>query len=87
MNGIKITCDQVDLRTQNGLFLASGQVAISGESFECLCERLTIHLHEDRLMLDGKAQVKLLGQKADQAGKALLELSGPQLSVAGPTCR
>ena len=32
-------------------------------------------------MLDGRAQIKLLGQKADRPGNTLLELSAPQLSV------
>lgn len=53
----KVTCDRLDLQTPRGTLLAVGQVQIAGEGFMGACERLSIPLHDDRLILEGNAQV------------------------------
>ncbi|MCS7046862.1 MAG: hypothetical protein NZO58_10940, partial [Gemmataceae bacterium] len=58
----KITCDRLDLQAPRGTVLAVGRVAIAGEGFQGNCERLSIPLHDDRLILEGGAEVSVRTQ-------------------------
>jgi len=89
-SAVRIVCDQVDLQTPRDIFQAQGNVELSGEGVQGRCEKLTINLNEDRLNLDGKAEVgiyKQQGSAKDAPGatqKFLLELKGEQLSLRWP---
>ncbi|HWY85244.1 MAG TPA: hypothetical protein VNX28_00895 [Gemmataceae bacterium] len=89
-SAVRIVCDQVDLQTPRDIFQAQGNVELSGEGVQGRCEKLTINLNEDRLNLDGKAEVgiyKQQGNAKDAPGasqKFLLELKGEQLSLRWP---
>jgi hypothetical protein len=58
----KIVCERLDLQTPRGTLLAVGQVQISGEGFQASCERLSIPLNDDRLVLEGNAEVNVRTQ-------------------------
>jgi hypothetical protein len=58
----KIVCDRLDLQTPRGTVLAVGQVQLSGEGFQGMCERLSIPLNDDRLILEGNAQMAIRTQ-------------------------
>src|SRR5205807_9357925 len=55
---IRVECDVMDYQTQKGIFSAQGKVELSGVSVLCRCDRLTINLHDDRLFLEGKVEVR-----------------------------
>ncbi|GEM_PF-4234350 len=58
----KVVCDRVDLQAPRGTMLAVGHVQLSGEGFMGACERLSIPLHDDRLILEGNAEVGIRTQ-------------------------
>jgi hypothetical protein len=64
-SGIKIICDKVNLQTANDFFQAQGKVVVAGENVQCRCENLTIDLNEDRLLLEGNAEIGILKHKTD----------------------
>ncbi|MCI0684550.1 MAG: hypothetical protein L0Y71_20755, partial [Gemmataceae bacterium] len=53
----KIMCERLDLQAPIGTLRAVGDVRISGEGFQGSCDRLSITLHQDRLLLEGNAEV------------------------------
>jgi len=53
----KVVCDRLDLQSPRGTMLAVGHVQLSGEGFMGACDRLSIPLHDDRLILEGNAEV------------------------------
>lgn len=53
----KIVCERLDLQAPLGTLRAVGNVQISGEGFKGQCDRLSIALNRDHLMLEGKAEV------------------------------
>ncbi len=55
----KIVCDSLDLQTGKGTLKASGKVRINGDALQGNCNELSIPLNEDRLVLDGKAEVRI----------------------------
>ena len=67
---IKIICDQVNLQTASDFFQAQGKVIVSGENVQCRCEKLSINLNEDRLLLEGKAEIGILKHQSDAAEEA-----------------
>jgi len=80
---IKITCDDLDFQSQKNVLVAKGNVGISAEDIECHCECLTIHLNEDKLLLEGKAKVNVrpkIGEEKIQVENVVLELTGEELS-------
>ncbi len=60
----KVVCDRLDLQTPHGTLLAVGNVQLSGEGFQGACDRLSIPLHDDRLILEGSAEVGIRTQAA-----------------------
>jgi hypothetical protein len=58
----KVVCDRLDVQAPRGTLLAVGHVQISGEGFHGACDRLSIPLHDDRLILEGNAEVGIRAQ-------------------------
>jgi hypothetical protein len=88
---IRIECDVMDYQTQKGVFVAHGKVQLSGVSVQCRCDTLTINLNEDRLVLQGKAEVRTFKErkyeKEEEVGnpeRVLLDLTGEHLSLRWP---
>lgn len=88
-----LECDHADLHTEKGMFQASGKVMLEGDHFEGRCDRLLIALAEDRIQLEGNAEIVLLKPQPyhakDMKGvppdrELLVELKGPQLTLRWP---
>jgi hypothetical protein len=58
----KVVCDRLDLQSPRGAMMAVGHVQLSGEGFQGACDRLSIPLHDDRLILEGNAEVGIRTQ-------------------------
>jgi hypothetical protein len=84
----RIICDQVEMKTLDGAVVAMGKVTFTGPGLKGSCNRLTLGLSADSLILDGKAEVQV--QQSNPLDPAI-ELRGEQLalrlqqSVAGLT--
>jgi hypothetical protein len=78
----KIVCQHVDLQTARSVLRASGKVQISGDGLTASCDNLSIPLSEDRLVLEGVAEVRIRKGAADSSGsKAAFELKGESLNL------
>jgi hypothetical protein len=55
----KIVCESLDMQTGKGTLRASGKVQISSDTLDGVCEHLEIPLMEDRLVLEGGAEVHI----------------------------
>jgi hypothetical protein len=55
----RITCDRVEMKTPNGSVLAIGKVSFAGPGIKGVCNKLTLPLSEDRLLLEGDAEVQI----------------------------
>lgn len=94
-NELTILCDHVDLQTQKGTLQAQGKVSVSAEGLQARCDKLTITLHDDTVLLDGNAEVSIIRPRpySDQKDpdpptpERLLELKGAQLSLRWPEIR
>jgi hypothetical protein len=71
----RVQCDAVDLQSPNGSIQARGNVKITAPQLEAASQGLTIQLHDDRLVLDGQAQVTQRGDGQE------LELRGERLTL------
>jgi len=58
----KVVCDRLDMQAPRGTLLAVGHVQLSGEGFHGACDALSIPLHEDRLILEGSAELSVRTQ-------------------------
>jgi hypothetical protein len=58
----KVVCDRLDVQAPRGTLLAVGHVQLSGEGFHGTCDALSIPLHEDRLILEGSAELSVRTQ-------------------------
>ena len=81
----KIVCQSLDLQTGTNSFKASGKVQISGDAMTGHCERLTISLTDDRLVLEGAAEVSIQRTvttvSSDDSKPAAFELKGETLNL------
>ena len=79
----KIVCQSLDLQTGKGTLKASGKVQISGDMMNGTCEQLAIGLHEDRLLLEGRAEVTIqkVTTNVSDARPAAFELKGETLNL------
>jgi hypothetical protein len=81
----KVVCQNLEVMTGKDAFKASGKVKISGDSINGSCERLAISLTDDRLVLEGGAEVqiqKTITQVSSDDGKpAAFELKGETLNL------
>jgi hypothetical protein len=91
---IRIDCENMDVQTQKGLFVATGKVEISGTNVQCRCEKLTINLHGELLELEGAAKVsvrkvifKEFERTAENPENILVELTGEKLTLRWPDLR
>ncbi len=75
----KIVCQNIDLQTTAGVMKARGKVQISSEALNGSCDQLTLPLLEDRLVLEGAAEVRI--QKVSSAQPAAFELKGDKLDL------
>jgi hypothetical protein len=74
----RVSCDRLDLAAPNGRITAAGNVHVSSEGLEGSCEQLTIAWAEDRVTLEGQAELRTKrdGQDMDmKAAKLSLRLS------------
>src|SRR5206468_2997174 len=58
-HSFRIVCKHLDLQTEQGTLKAKGNVQISGDSLEGTCANLSIPLTDDRLVLEGSAEVRI----------------------------
>ncbi len=64
----RIVCDRVKLESPDGALMAIGKVHFTGPGMKGKCDRLTISLVADSLVLDGKAELQVQqGNLADLA--------------------
>ena len=80
----KIVCDSLDLQTDKGTLKASGKVRINGDALQGHCNELSIPLNEDRLVLDGKAEVRIqrgTTTVSSETRSATFELKGESLNL------
>ncbi len=92
---IRILCDHVELKAPNGVVQAVGKVTVTGGGLTASCQRLTLPLSEDRLLLEGQAEVKLTDRARSEfeakpnpfaaspptAGGSALEVQGDRLTL------
>src|SRR5262249_43657087 len=71
----RVLCDKLNLQAPRGSIEALGAVKITSSGLEGTCDRLAIAWQEDRVVLDGKAQLKCQREGND------LELKADQLSL------
>jgi hypothetical protein len=55
----RITCQRVEMKTPDGSVLAVGQVTFAGPGISGACDKLTLPLSDDRMLLEGKAEVQI----------------------------
>lgn len=80
----KIMCDRVEMKAPGGAVQAVGKVSVSGSGLKGTCDRLTLPLAEDRMLLEGKAEVSIedqAGSPASPSPSQRWELRGEQLNV------
>lgn len=79
----KIVCQTLDLQTGKNTLRATGKVQISGEMMNGSCDHLAIPLMEDRLVLEGGAQVAIQKVSANVSTDkaASFELKGSTLDL------
>ncbi len=79
----KIVCQHVDLQTGAGVMKAKGKVQISGDALDGSCDQLTLPLHDDRLVLEGGAEVRIqkVTTNVSDAKPAAFELKGDKLDL------
>jgi hypothetical protein len=79
----RIVCQSLDLQTGKGTLRAIGKVQISGDALNGTCEQLAIGLHDDRLVLEGGAEVRIqkLPTNVSDAKPAAFELKGETLNL------
>jgi hypothetical protein len=79
----KIICDSLDLQTGKGTLKAVGKVRIKGEALQGHCNELAIPLNEDRLVLDGNAEVRIqrVTTTVSETNPASFELKGDSLNL------
>lgn len=75
----KIVCQHVDLQTGAGVMKARGNVQITGDGLSADCEQLVLPLHDDRLVLESNAQVRI--QKSNDARSPAFEIKGDKLDL------
>jgi hypothetical protein len=80
----KVTCDKLDLQAPHGAIQAAGAVKLSSNDLDGTGERLTINLQEDKVILDGRAELRARreGQELElQADHLSLRIVGGRLST------
>jgi hypothetical protein len=79
----KIVCESLDMQTGKGTLKASGKVQISSDSMNGACEHLEIPLMEDRLVLEGGAEVRIANDAANISNvkQAAFELKSQTLNM------
>lgn len=79
----KIVCKSLDLQTGKGTLKATGKVQITGDMMVGSCELLAISLHEDRLLLEGGAEVSIQKVPTNVSSEkpARFELKGETLNL------
>ena len=80
---VKIVCESLDLQTGKGTLKASGKVQISSDALNGACEHLAIPLMEDRLVLEGGAEVRIQKDAANISNvkPAAFELKSQTLNL------
>jgi hypothetical protein len=74
----KIVCKTLDLQTGKGTLKAAGIVKVTGDESSATCDELTIHLLENRFVLQGNV---VISTNASGARPAALELKGESISL------
>jgi len=79
----KIVCQSVDLQTAKSILKATGKVQITGEMMTGHCDHLTIPLLDDRLLMEGGAQVSIqkIPTNVSSEKPASFELKGSELNL------
>jgi hypothetical protein len=79
----KIVCESLDMQTGKGTLKASGKVQISSDTMNGVCEHLEIPLMEDRLVLEGGAEVRIANDAANISNvkPAAFELKSQTLNM------
>jgi hypothetical protein len=79
----KIVCQGLDLQTGAGIMKAKGKVQITGDALNASCDQLTLPLHDDRLLLEGAAELRIqkTTTNVSDARPAAFELKGDKLDL------
>jgi hypothetical protein len=72
---LQVACDNLDMQAPRGAIQASGAIKLTSPGLEGTGERLTINLPEDKVILDGKAQLRARREAQE------LELQADRLSL------
>jgi hypothetical protein len=79
----KIVCQTLDLQTVAGCMKAKGKVTITGDCLTGTCDQLTLPLHDDRLLLEGMADVRIqkVTTNTSDTNPSAFELKGDKLDL------
>jgi hypothetical protein len=85
----RIVCDGVKMETPDGPAVAVGKVSFTAPGLKGTCNRLTLSLNGDSLVLEGKAELQVQQGGAIELTGSAVELKGEQLTLrlqppAGP---
>ncbi|HZZ82653.1 MAG TPA: hypothetical protein VFE62_29415 [Gemmataceae bacterium] len=79
----KIVCQSLDLQTVAGCMKARGKVTITGDCLNGSCDQLILPLHDDRLVLEGMADVRIqkVSGNVSESRPSAFELKGDKLDL------
>ena len=78
----KVLCDRVEMKAPDGAVQAVGKVTLTGPGVTASCQRLSLPLAADQLVLDGQAEAKIADAAVPGAeSRAAWELKGEHLTL------
>ncbi len=79
----QIKCQNAELLSAKGTFEASGKVTFQSEGFEGQCDRFSITLADDRVVLEGSAEVRVQSKGTRRYNSSGSEEASPQVEMKG----
>jgi hypothetical protein len=83
----KVLCDRVEMKAPDGAVQAVGKVTLSGPGVTATCQRLTLPLSGEQMLLDGQAEARIHegpqpgDKEAAVENRPAWELKGEQLTL------
>ena len=77
----RIVCERVKMESPDGALLAIGKVAITGPGLKGSCNRLSISLTDDILVLEGKVELQIQQGSLSDLAIPMVELKGELISL------
>ncbi len=75
----KILCDRIDVKAPDGAVHAVGTVTLTGPGVTASCQRLSLPLGGEQMILEGQAEAKIQNAASDK--RPAWELRGEQLTL------